>query len=349
MKTTIKGKLQMVRTFTGALALGAALVAAHGAMAADAYPKGKSITITIGYAPGGTYDTTARLLARHMPRHIAGAPNMIPTNMPGSGSIKAILHLYSVAPKDGTSLGMISRSYPIEPVFSPTKAKYDPAQFNPIGSTSTEVSVGVVWHTKPFNHVNDLQTRQIVVGATGMTDDTGRFPMLLTNLTGAKIKIVTGYPGGNNVTQAMEKGEVDGRFGWSWGSVKSRSKPWLDQKKIRILIQMGLEKAKDMPDVPFIMDYAKSDLDKKALELIFAPQAVAWPLIAPPGLKAERVATLRGAFDKTMTDAAFVAEAKKLRIDVEPVSGADMQKIVARLGTFDRAVIDRALQLTAGK
>ncbi|MFM2128838.1 MAG: hypothetical protein RL477_384 [Pseudomonadota bacterium] len=339
----------MFKSLTGAFALGAAFISAGTAAAADAYPKGKNITVTIGYSSGGTYDTTARLLSRHMPRHIPGAPGMVPTNMPGSGSIKAILYLYSVAAKDGTAIGMISRSYPIEPVFSPTKAKYDPARFNPIGSTSTEVSVGVVWHTKPFNHVDDLQTREVIVGATGMTDDTGRFPTLLSNLTGAKIKIVTGYPGGNNVTQAMEKGEVDGRFGWSWGSVKSRSRQWLDQGNIRILIQMGLEKAKDMPNVPFIMDYARTDLDRKALELIFAPQAVAWPLIAPPGLPPERVATLRAAFDKTMTDPAFVAEAQKLRIDVEPVSGAAMQRIVERLGTFDRSVVDRALKLTAGK
>lgn len=339
----------MLKTIASMVAAGAALAGAGTAAAADAYPKGKNITVTIGYSSGGTYDTTARLLSRHMPRHIPGAPNMVPTNMPGSGSIKAILHLYNVAPKDGTALGMISRSYPIEPVFAPEKAKYDPAKFNPIGSTSTEVSVGVVWHTTAFTHIDDLQKREIVLGATGMTDDTGRFPMMLRNLTGAKIKLVTGYPGGNNVTQAMEKGEVDGRFGWSWGSVKSRSRQWLQDKKIRVLVQMGLAKAKDLPNVPFIMDMAKTELDRKALELIFAPQAVAWPLVAPPGLPAARVATLRAAFDRTVADPAFVAEANKLRIDVEPVGGAEMQKIVERLSTFDRPVIDRALALTKAK
>ncbi len=308
---------------------------------------GRNITVLIGYAAGGTYDTTARLLTRHMGRHIPGNPNMIPQNMPGSGGIKTILHLYSVAPRDGTTLGMLSRSYPIEPVFNPQAAKYDPTRFNPIGSTSTEVSVGVVWHTNRVKTLGDLQTHEITTGATGTTDDTGRFPTLLRNLTGAKIKIVTGYPGGNDVTTAMERGEVDARFGWSWGSLKSRSRPWLDEKKINILIQMALEKAPDLPDTPIIMDFAKSDLDRQALELLFSPQAVAWPLVAPPDVPADRVAVLRRAFDATMQDKAFIAEAERLRIDVEPVTGEAMQKIVQRIGTFQRPVIDRALKLTA--
>ncbi len=309
--------------------------------------KGKTITVLIGYAPGGTYDATARLLSRHMPHHLAGQPTMIPQNMAGAGSIKAILHLYTVAPKDGTVLGMVARSYSIEPVFSPESAKYDPTRFNPIGSTSSEVSVGVAWHTTGFKTFDDVLKNELTVGATGTTDDTGRFPMLTRKLTGAKIKIVQGYPGGNDITLAMERGEVQGRFGWSWGSVKSRSKDWLDQKKINILLQMGMNKAEDLPDTPFIMDYAKNDRDRQALELIFAPQVTAWPLIAPPDVPADRLALLRKAFDDTVKDPAFVADAGKLRIDVEPVPGVEMQKIVQRISGFDRSVVERALELTA--
>ena len=171
--------------------------------------------------------------------------------------------------------------------------------------------------------------------------------MIARRLAGAKIKIVQGYPGGNDITLAMERGEVDGRFGWSWGSVKSRSKDWLDDKKIFILFQMGMNKAADLPDTPFIMDYAKTEQDRQALEWIFAPQVTAWPLIAPPDLPAERVALLRTAFDATMKDPAFVAEAEKIRIDVEPVTGQEMQKIVQRISGFQRSVIERALELTA--
>ncbi|HEU0069700.1 MAG TPA: hypothetical protein VFS04_00265 [Alphaproteobacteria bacterium] len=309
--------------------------------------KGKSITVLIGYAPGGTYDATARLLSRHMPKHIPGNPQMIPSNLVGAGSIKAILNLYAVAPKDGTHLGMVARSYAIEPVFNPEAAKYDPTKFNPIGSSSSEVSIAASWHTAPFKTFDDLFQREITVGSTGMTDDTGRFPLLMRNLTGAKIKIVQGYPGGNDVTLAMEREEVQGRFGWSWGSVKSRAKNWLDEKKINVLFQMALNKAPDMPNVPWIMDYVKNEQDRQALELLFAPQVTAWPLIAPPDVPVDRIKALRAAFDTTMKDKDFLAEADKLKLEVEPVTGEEMHKLVQRLGTFDKAVVERAVALTS--
>ncbi len=334
-------------TMVGLLLIAAGWGIAAPALAQEDFFRGKTITVLIGYAPGGTYDATARLLSRHMPRHLPGQPTMVPQNMAGAGSIKAILHLYTVAPKDGTVLGMVARSYSIEPVFNPESAKYDPTRFNPIGSTSSEVSVGVAWHTTEFKTFDDLLRSELTVGATGPTDDTGRFPVLARRLTGAKIKVVSGYPGGNDITLAMERGEVQGRFGWSWGSVKSRSKDWLDQKKIAILLQMGMKKADDLPDTPFIIDYAKTDRDRQALELIFAPQVTAWPLIAPPDLPADRLALLRKAFDDTVKDRAFVADAAKLRIDVEPVQGVEMQKIVQRISGFDRSVVERALELTA--
>jgi len=317
--------------------------------AEPAFFAGKTITILIGYAAGGTYDATARLIARHMAKHIPGQPIMLPQNLPGSGGIKTVLNLYSVAPRDGATLGMLSRSYPIEPVFNPQTAKYDPKRFIPIGSTSNEVSVAVVWHTRGVNSIAQLMTQEITTGATGVTDDTGRFPTLLRNLTGAKVRLVTGYPGGNDVTMAMEKGEVDARFGWSWGSLKSRSKNWLDEKKVNIIVQMALEKAPDLPNVPLIMEFAKTDLDKKALEFLFAPQVMAWPLVAPPEVPADRIATLRKAFEATMKDSDFLNDAKKLNIDVEPVTGELMQTMVARVSSFDRTVVDRALELTEVK
>ena len=332
------------------LACGLALASPVMAQTAEqSFFAGKTITLLIGYAAGGTYDATARLVGRHMPRHIPGQPIMLPQNLPGSGGIKTILNLYSVAPRDGTTLGMLSRSYPIEPVFNPQTAKYDPKRFIPIGSTSNEVSVAVVWHTRGIHSIDQLMTQEITTGATGVTDDTGRFPTLLHNLTGAKIRLVTGYPGGNNVTMAMEKGEVDARFGWSWGSLKSRSKSWLDEKKVNIIIQMALEKAPDLPDVPLIMDFAKTDIDRKALELLFSSQVMAWPLVAPPDVPADRIAILRKAFEATMKDADFQADAKKLNIDVEPVTGEVMQALVARVSTFEKAVVDRALALTEVK
>lgn len=340
----------MTRISSVSLCLGALVASASGARSDEAdFFAGKNVTVLIGYAAGGTYDATARLLSRHMGRHIPGNPNFLPQNLPGSGGIKAILNLYSVSPRDGSTLGMLARSYAIEPAFNPQMAKYDPARFNPIGSTSREVSVGVVWHTRGVTSLRDLQTREITAGATGVIDDTGRFPTLIRNLTGAKIKVVTGYPGGNDVTMAMERGEVDARIGWSWGSLKSRSKAWLDEKKINVLIQMALHKAPDLPNVPLIMDFAKTDIDRKALELLFSPQISAWPLIAPPDVPKERVSTLRRAFDATMKDPAFLADAEKIQIEVDPVSGETMQEVVTRIASFDRKVIDHAIELTEAR
>ena len=241
-----------------------------------------------------------------------------------------------------------ARSYPIDPAFNPEGAKYDPARFNPIGSTSTEVSVAVTWNTSPVKSFDDLMTHEATFGATGFRDDTGRFPMLAKRLTGARIKVVTGYPGGNDVTMAMEKREVEGRFGWSWGSIKSRAKPWLEQKKINIILQMGMKKASDLPNVPFIMDYAKTPKDKAALEFLFMPQAAAWPLIAPPDVPADRVAALRAAFQATMKDKEFLAKAAKARLDIEPVSGEEMAANNTHIAGFDHTIIERAKELTAG-
>ncbi len=336
----------MFKQTVAAVLAAASMTIGWTARAQETFFAGKTITILIGYAAGGTYDATARLLARHMSTHIPGHPVILPQNLPGSGGIKTILNLYNVAPRDGTTLGMLSRSYPIEPAFNPQMAKYDPTRFIPIGSTSQEVSVGVVWYTRGITSIKDLYDREITTGATGATDDTGRFPTLLKNLSGTKIKVITGYPGGNDVTMAMEKGEVDARFGWSWGSLKSRARNWLTEKKINVLVQMALQKAPDLPDVPLIMEFAKTDLDRKALELLFTPQVSAWPLIAPPDVPADRVDILRKAFDATMKDPAFIADAERLSIEVDPVDGATMQKLVQRIGTFDKSVIDRALELT---
>jgi tripartite-type tricarboxylate transporter receptor subunit TctC len=328
--------------------LAAVLPAVPGANAqsVESFYKGKNINVIIGYAPGGLYDITARLISRHMGRKVPGQPTFIPQNMASSSSIRAILHLYNVAAKDGTTLGVVARTYPIDPLLTPMDQKYDPLKFNPIGSTSSEVSVAVTWHTSPVKTFSDLFTREVTVGSTGMTDDTGRFPLLAKTLTGAKIKIVTGYPGGNDVTMAMEKEEVEGRFGWSWGSVKSRSKQWLDEKKINIILQMAMKKAPDLPDTPFIMDFAKTELDKQALELLFAPQAFAWPLVAPPDVPADRLAALRKGFDDTMKDEAFLAEAKKLTIEIEPMSGVEMDALIKHILSFPSAAVERAQALT---
>ncbi len=332
-----------VRWLAAALMCGFATPAA--AQSGDDFFKGKTMTLLISTISGGTYDSTGRLLTRHMPNHLPGQPTMVPQNMPGAGGVKALMHIYNVAPRDGTVVGMVSRTYPTDPLIKPNEAKYDAARFNAIGSTSVEVVCGVVWHTSGVTKLSDLLENEVIVGATGPTTGSAIYPNVLRNLTGAKFKIIHGYPGGNEITNAMEKGEVQGRFGWSWGSIKSRSKQWLDEKKIAIMVQMALARASDLPDVPLVLDFARDDRDRKALEILLAPQTIAWPLIAPPEVPAARVALLRKAFDATVKDPAFVAEATKMQIEVEPVSGEEIQAIVTRLGTYDKAVVDHALAL----
>lgn len=315
------------------------------ALAQTPFYQGKTLTMIVGYSPGGLYDVTTRLVSRHIGKHIAGSPGTTVQNMPGAGGTRAVAHIYSVAPQDGTFIGMVKRSYATDPIFSPGQ-NYDPNRLQPIGSTSSETSIVATWHTSRAARFEDTFKTEMTAGTTAATDGTVRYARLVHRLTPAKLKIVAGYPGGNDITMAMERGEVDSRFGWSWGSVKSRAKDWLDQKKINIILQMGITKAPDLPDVPFIMDYAKTDIDRQALELIFAPTAFAWPIVAGPEAPAERVAELRKAFDATMKDAAFLAEAGKLDIEIDPISGEQMAQTVARLASVDKRAITRAIELT---
>jgi tripartite-type tricarboxylate transporter receptor subunit TctC len=316
---------------------------AYGQSVAEFY-HGKTIAIVVGAAPGGTYDATARLVAKTMSEHMPGKPTMVVQSMVGAGSTRAVIHLYNTAPRDGTVIGMPSRNFAIAPYFNP-QLHYDGRRFIAIGSTGPEVSVAVTWHSVPVARLEDTFTREISVGATALADDTGALALMTRNLTGAKLRLVTGYPGGNEITAAMEKGEVEGRFGWSWGSLKSRARDWLTDKKITLILQMGMARASDLPDTPLIMDYAKTAIDMQALQLLMGPQAFAWPFVAPPEVPSDRVTALRRAFDATMKDPAFIADARKIDIEVDGLSGEAMQQLMDRILSFDPPVIARALEL----
>ncbi|MFQ5974044.1 MAG: Bug family tripartite tricarboxylate transporter substrate binding protein, partial [Alphaproteobacteria bacterium] len=254
---------------------------------ADFY-KGKTITIYIGYSPGGGYDAYARTVGRHIGKHIPGNPGTVAKNRPGAGSLKLANELYNTLPKDGTAIGTIGRGMPMEPLFGTKEAKFDPSKFNWLGSANNEVSVCVSWHKSPIKTLNDFLTKEMIVGGTGPGADTDTFPKVLNNIIGTKLKLVTGYPGGNNINLAIERGEVQGRCGWSWSSVKSTRAQWLRDKNINVLLQMSTAKHPEMPDVPFVMDLAKTEKDRKVLALVFARQAWGRPFVAPPGVPADR-------------------------------------------------------------
>jgi tripartite-type tricarboxylate transporter receptor subunit TctC len=300
---------------------------AHAQDPASFY-KGKTIDLYVGYSAGGGYDVYARALARHMGRFIPGNPTIVPKNMPGAGSLVLANWLYNVAPKDGSAFGMIGRGTAFDPLLGSTKAQFDAAKFNWIGSMNDEVSVCVAWHTSGIAKLQDVTQKELTVGGTGPAADTDQFPKVLNATIHTKFKIIPGYPGGNDIDLAMERGEVMGRCGWSWSSVVATHKRWIDDKKINILVQLSLTKHADLPNVPLVMDFAKTDEERQIFKLVFARQPMGRPFLAPPGVPADRTATLRKAFMDAMKDPGFLAEAEKMQLEIDPVSGDAVQAIV---------------------
>lgn len=338
----------MRKAFWGGL--GAAILAAaplSSALAdvvADFY-RGKNVEMYIGYSAGGGYDVYARLVARHIAKHIPGNPNIIPKNMTGAGSLKLANWLYNVAPKDGTVIGMIGRGTGFDPLFGIKGAQFQGTRFNWLGSANDEVSVCVSWHTSEVKTFDDLLTHELIVGGTGASADTDQFPKIMNAVLGTRMRVITGYPGGNDIGLAMERGEVKGRCGWSWSSVKATHQHWLDEKKINVLIQLSLEKHPDLPTVPLVVDLAKTDDDKKIMRLLFARQVMGRPFLAPPDLPPDRLAALRKAFMDTMRDKEFLADAERGKLEITPVSGEGIQKLVAEVYATPAAVTKRATEL----
>jgi tripartite-type tricarboxylate transporter receptor subunit TctC len=321
------------------------LVEPAGAQGAADFYKGRNVDLYIGYSGGGGYDVYARLLARHIGRHIPGNPTIVPKNMPGAGSLLLANWLYNVGPKDGTAFGLIGRGTGFDPLLGSTKAQFDAVKFNWLGSMNDEVSVCVAWHTAGIATLDEAKQKVLTVGGTGPAADTDQFPKVLNAVLGTRFKVVTGYPGGNDVDLAMERGEVAGRCGWSWSSVVATHQHWIDQKKIVILVQLSLSRHPDLPDVPLVMDLARDEEAKQAFRLVFSRQPMGRPFLAPPGIPAERAAALRQAFTATLKDKEFLAEAARLKLEINPVSGEDVQRIVAEVYRTPKAVAARVAEM----
>jgi tripartite-type tricarboxylate transporter receptor subunit TctC len=310
--------------------------------APEEFYRGKTIQVMIGMSAGGAYDIYARMLARHMGKHIPGNPRLVPSNMEGAGSLTLTNYLYNVAPKDGTVIGTINRGAPFEPLIGEAQlARFDPARFTWIGSVANEVSICAAWDRAGIDNFDQLLTRELTVGGTGAGADTNQFPRIMNGVLGTKLKVVSGYPGGNNIDLAMERGEVDGRCGWSWSSIKPTRQTWLDSGSIKVLVQLALEKHPDLPDVPLILDYAKTDEDRAMLRLIFSRAALGCPFLAPPGIPADRAAMLRKAFDETMKDPEFLAEAAQALLEVSPVGGEELQQLIEDIYQTPKDVVEK--------
>ncbi len=321
--------------------------AAQGA-AADFY-RGRTVNLIVGYSSGGGYDAWARILARHMGKHIPGNPAIVVQNMPGAGSLKSANYLYNVAPKDGATFGIFSRGMAMEPLIGGAGTQYDSTKFAWLGSGTSEVSVFVTWHTSGIKTWTDMQAKPFTVGGEGSGSDPDIYALLLKNAFGAKLRLISGYPGSAEIALALERGEVDSRASWSWSSIKAQRPDWIRDKKVHFPVQLNLAKGSELQDVPTIVEFAKSDAQRQMLRLVVSRQTMGRPFTAPPGIPEDRKAALRKAFDDTMKDADFLAEMKARGQEVNPVSGRDLDALIAELYATPRDVVAETRKAIGGQ
>jgi tripartite-type tricarboxylate transporter receptor subunit TctC len=336
--------------FHGAAALVAATIATHASAQADdvaGFYKGKRISVYIGSSPGGGYDTYSRLIIRHFGKYIPGKPEMLPRNMPGASSRRAAAYLYNVASKDGLSLGVVNQELPLAQALG-EKMNFNTLKFEWIGSPDYDVRVVTTWHTSGVKTIEDAKRKSITMGATGPVSASG-YPEMLNTLFGTKFRSVRGYKGGAAVNLAMERGEVHGRADNAWSSWQGDHADWIRDKKIHIIVQVGLERSPDLPDVPLLMDLAKDPDLREVLKLISTSGSMGHPVIAPPGVPKERVIALRRAFDATMKDAAFLKDAKAVGRPIRPVTGERLEKIAGDVLAAPQHIKDRAKTLAPVK
>ena len=302
---------------------------------------GKELSVYIGSTPGGGYDQYGRLLARHIGRHLPGNPSVVPRNMPAGGGREVMNYLYNVAPKDGTAIAITLRDVGFDPLLSGGEsAKFDATRLTWLGSMNSEVSLCVSWAAAPFRGIEDAMQREIIMGSSGPDASDSIHARLLNQIASTKFKLVEGYQGSTEVHLAMERGEVQGRCGLGWDSIVSRYRQWLDEKKIVLLVQMAVDKHPDLPNVPFVMDLAKTERDRQMAALVLGPNKMGRPIFAPPGLAPDRVRRLRQAFADTMRDPQLKADADKQKMQIDWLSGADTAALVARLYATPPAVVE---------
>jgi len=315
-----------------------------GAAGVEDFYKGKTVSMLIGYSVGGGYDLYGRLVARHMSKYIPGKPTIVPQNLTGAGSLRAASFLYSAAPKDGSVIATFGRTIATTPLLMPTSTPFDATKLNWLGSVTNEVSLCLTWSASPVKVWQDALDRPITMGGEGSGADPDVYALIYKNVFGAKWKLITGYHGTNDIMLAMERGEVDGLCGVSWSTLKSRRPEWLAEKKINIINQAALKKQPELPDVPLALDLTQDREKLQMIKLFLDSQEMARPFAAPPGIPADRKAALVAAFEQTMRDPAFLSEAQKQSMDVNPLSAKAMDELVAELYATPKPVIEKAAQ-----
>jgi tripartite-type tricarboxylate transporter receptor subunit TctC len=347
MKSCVTILLRLV----GATSIWLFAVAAAQAQTEAVSFAGKQIKLLIGFSPTGFgYDTYGRLLARHMGKYLSGNPTVTPQNRPGAGSLNLASYLFNAAPKDGTEIAIVGRGVAMEPLLggSASPAKFDSTRFNWLGSMNNEVSGFYIRQPSPAASLQDvLAGIPLQVGSTGAGGDQHVFATALNSLLGTKLKAIAGYPGTQEIMLAVERGELDGVVGYSWGVARSGNKADLDSGKLKIILQLALSKHKELPNVPLVSEFVSKPDDRAVLDMIFSRQSMGRPLVAPPGVDPRITAALRSAFADAMRDPQFIAEGGRMELELNYVSGAEVQAMVERLYQSPPGVVARAQAIAA--
>lgn len=313
--------------------------ASASAQSVAEFYKDKKLNMIIGFGPGGGYDQWARAVARHMGKHIPGNPTFVPQNMPGAGSLTAANHLYSVAPKDGSTIGIIARDAPLAPMTGAEGGRFDALKFTWLGSPTAETNVCIAHKNSGIRTLAELQQKELIIGDTGPGTGTYTYPRVLNAILGTKFKVIGGFPSSTEVFLAIERGEVHG-ICESYDSVLSKKPEWIKDGTISLLVQGGAEPNPNVK-APFIFDQAKTPEQKQALIFVYSGQGIGRPFVAPPDLPADRAKALQAAFDATMKDPEFIADAAKQKLEVEPVPGDKLAAILKSIYATPKATVDQ--------
>jgi tripartite-type tricarboxylate transporter receptor subunit TctC len=329
-------------SLAAALALGGTPAAAQGV--ADFY-RGKTVNFIVGFGPGGGYDLYARVMSHHMGRHIPGNPSVVVQNMPGAGSVRASNYVYTVAPKDGTFVAAVNQNIPMYQMLGGAGAQFEAAKLVWLGSMANSNGVIYTWHTSGVRTIEDAKKQLVPLGAVGTASDSYIFPTIVNALVGTKFKPVPGYTGTGQINIAIERGEVAGRGGTTWASVQTSNRAWLQGKKINLLLQIGFEKEPELKDVPILQELVKGNDDLQVANVVSLPTALGYGHWVSPEVPTNRVEALRQAYAATLKDPEFLAEVKKLNMELRPQTGAQVSVLAKRVTETPKAVLERTAKI----
>jgi tripartite-type tricarboxylate transporter receptor subunit TctC len=344
----VRGRLTFARRCRAALAALPVVLILPTAARADPvedFYKSHTITMLVGSGAGGGYDIYARTFARFWSNHIPGRPNIVPKNMPAAAGLAAASSLFNGAERDGSVIGAFTNGAAMDPLFGNPGAHYDALAFNWLGSIGKLENVCATWHSSPVKTIADARAREVIVAAAGATSNTAIVPKMLNALIGTRFKVVSGYDSNAGLTMAVERGEAEGICGLSWSTMKASRPHWIKDNLLNVIVQMGLTKLRDLPEVPSALDLVTDPENRQIMELILIRQEAGRPFAAPPHTPADRVAALRRGFAATLADPDFAAEAEKTQLEIEPMSGEEIDSLLAKAYAAPKAVVERAAEL----